>query len=286
MTASIDNLKLVEAILRDLASSHEIDPSAVHVTADDGRVRLRGRVRTHAERVAIASRVHATHGVSKVDNLLTVGDIALDSADLPDDQIATAVRFAITKTTVPIVDLHLDVVQHVVSIQGTVATHHERAAVRHAIHCTPGVHFVNDDLHVQGMPKSNVEELDPAECFRLLGRRGIGRLAVQDHSGVDIFPVNYLIYENEVYYKSGPGTKMIRVTDAPQVAFEVDGHDRRRVWSVVMKGVAVRLDREDEIRASGIDIAPTAQPTQKLNYVRIRPQRITGRRFPRSKFSL
>jgi len=286
MAASIDDLKLVEAIRRDLAGSREVDPTAVQVTADDGRVRLRGRVRTHAERLAIASRVHATQGVRTVDNFLTVGDISLDAADLPDAQIAAAVNDAVTKTTVPITDLRVEVDQHVVSIHGSVATHHERAAVRHAIHHTPGVHFVNDELRVQGAPKSDVEELDPAECFRLLGPRGIGRLAVQDQAGVDIFPVNYLIYENEVYFKSAPGTKMIRVTDAPQVAFEADGHDRRRAWSVVIKGVAVRLDRDDEIFASGIDRAPTAIPTEKLNYVRIRPQRITGRRFRRSRFSL
>jgi osmotically-inducible protein OsmY/nitroimidazol reductase NimA-like FMN-containing flavoprotein (pyridoxamine 5'-phosphate oxidase superfamily) len=286
MAASIDDLKLVEDIRRDLVASHEIDPAVVSVAADGGRVRLRGRVRTHAERVAIASRVAATQGVRGVDNFLTVRDIALDAADLPDAEIATAVKKAVTETTVPIADLHLAVSQNVVSIQGSVATHHERAAVRHAIHRTPGVHFVNDDLHVKGTPKSVVDELDPAECFRLLGRRGIGRLAVQDQAGVDIFPVNYLVHENEIFYKSAPGTKMIRVTDAPQVAFEVDGHDLRRAWSVVIKGIASRVDRDDEIVASGIDKAPTALPTEKLNYVRIGPQRITGRRFPRSKFSL
>jgi len=282
---TIDDLKLVEAIRRDLAASHEVDAAAVQVAAEDGRVRLRGRVRTHAERVAIASRVAATPGVRAVDNFLTVGDISLDAADLPDAATLTAVREAIAKTTVPIADLRFDVSQHVVSIQGSVATHHERAAVRHAVHRTPGVHFVNDDLRVEGAPKSVVEELDPAECFRLLGPRGIGRLAVQDQAGVDIFPVNYLIHENAVYYRSAPGTKMIRVTDAPQVAFEVDGHDRRRAWSVVIKGVASRLDRDDEIVASGIDVAPTALPTEKFNYVRISPQRVTGRRFPRSRFS-
>jgi osmotically-inducible protein OsmY/nitroimidazol reductase NimA-like FMN-containing flavoprotein (pyridoxamine 5'-phosphate oxidase superfamily) len=286
VTTSINDLELVEAIRRDLAASHEIDPSAVQASVSRGRVRLRGRVRTHAERVAVARRVAATRGVHGVENFLTVGDIDLDAAGLADADIAEAVREAVTMTTVPVVDLRLDVRQHVVSIQGSVTTHHERAAVRHAIHRTPGVHFVNDDLHVKGTPLSDVEKLDPVECFRLLGPRGIGRLAVQDQAGVDIFPVNYLIHENEVYYRSAPGTKMIRVTDAPQVAFEVDGHDRRRAWSVVIKGIAVRLDRDDEILASGIDVAPTAFPSEKLNYVRIRPQHITGRRFPRSRFSL
>jgi len=284
--ATIDDLKLVEDIRGELAASHDINPAGVHVTADSGRVRLRGRVRTHAERLAVASRVGATDGVRRVDNFLTVSDLALDAADLPDAEIAVAVRDAITHSTVSVVDLQLDVRQHVVTIHGEVSTHHERVALRHAIQHTRGVHFVNDELRVKGAPQTKVEELDPIECFRLLGPRGIGRLAVQDHAGVDIFPVNYVIHEDAVYFRSAPGTKMIRVTDAPQVAFEVDGHDRRRAWSVVIKGVAVRLDDDDEIFASGINIAPTAVPTEKLNYVCIRPQRITGRRLPRSRFSL
>ena len=283
---TIDDLKLVEDIRGDLVTSQGIDPAAVQVTAADGRVRLRGRVRTHAERLAIASLVNATHGVRGVDNFLTISDLALDSADLPDAEIAAAVGAAILHTTVPIADLRFDVSQHVVTVHGEVATHHERVAVRHAIQHIPGVHFVNDEIRVTGTATTNVEVLDPVECFRLLGPRGIGRLAVRDHAGVDIFPVNYLIHDSAVYFRSAPGTKMIRVTDAPQVAFEVDGHDRRRAWSVVIKGVAVRLDDDDEIFASGINIAPTAVPTEKLNYVCIRPQRMTGRRLRRSRFSL
>ena len=123
------------------------------------------------------------------------------------------------------------------------------------------------------------EELDPSECFRLLRRGVMGRLAVRDETGVDVFPVNYLVHENAVYFRSAPGSKLQRLTASPQVGFEVDGRRGSEVWSVVVRGVARRLDSDEEILASGISEEPTALGGEKFNYVRIRPEQITGRRF-------
>jgi len=274
------DIELVHAVSRALVKSADVDHSAVRVAADSGHVKLTGRVSTHAQRLAAANVAASTDGVTEVANRLTVHDLDLDVADRTDEQISAAVGRAILDSTVKVSDLHVAVDSRVVAVGGRVRTERERAALRHAIQDVPGVHFVENRVTVaeHGDPDA-AEELDPAACFRLLDTERVGRLAVQEATGVDIFPVNYLVHDGKVYFRSAPGVKMIRLTQAPDVAFEVDGHDRVWTWSVVIKGTARRLDDDDEIVATGIEEAPTALLGEKLNYVRITPRQISGRRF-------
>jgi osmotically-inducible protein OsmY len=274
------DVELVDAITRLYAVTHDVDPSAVSVVAADGRVTLSGEVATHAERLAAGQRAASVAGVVHVDNLLRVRDLDIPSSMLTDAAITEGIGQAILDSTVRVDGLQVDTRQHVVTLRGRVATHREKVALRHVVQHVPGVHFVRDLVEVeQPGSTSAIEELEPAECFRLLASGTIGRLAVHDESGVDVFPVNYLLHENSIYFRSGPGTKMIRLTDAPHVAFEVDGEQHDLMWSVVVKGVAHRLDSDEEILASGIGEGLTAHPSEKLNFIRIRPQQVTGRRF-------
>jgi osmotically-inducible protein OsmY len=279
MTLSRD-VDLVHSITRLYATAGDVDPSAVSVTAADGRVTLSGEVATHAERLAAARRAASVAGVVHVDNLLRVRDLDIPSSMLTDAEITEGVARAVRDSTVRVDDLQVDTHQHVVTVRGRVTSTRDQSALRHAVQHVPGVHFVRDLIDVEAPAEpSAVEELQPAECFRLLAGSALGRLAVEDESGVDVFPVNYLVHENSIYFRSGPGTKLIRLTGAPHVAFEVDGEEHGLTWSVVVKGVAHRLDSDEEIRASGIDEGLTAHPSEKLNYIRIRPQQVSGRRF-------
>ena len=273
------DIDLVHAVSRALVLSADVDPSAIRVAADAGRVRLSGRVATHAQRLAAVNLAARTPGVTKVDNGLTVGDLDLDVVTRTDAEISEAVGRAILLSTLAVSDLRYRVVSRVVSVEGRVRTARERAALRHAIQEVPGVHFVENHVAVDEATPDVAEELDPAACLRLLATERVGRLAVQEATGVDIFPVNYLVHDGRIYFRSAPGVKMIRITRAPDVAFEVDGHDRAWTWSVVVKGIARRLDDDAEIIAAGIEDAPTALAGEKFNYVRIAPRQISGRRF-------
>lgn len=121
------------------------------------------------------------------------------------------------------------------------------------------------------------DELSAVECWRYLSRTHVGRLAVLGADGVDIFPVNFVVRDQAIYFRSAPGSKLMDVAANPQVAFEADGKRRGRHWSVVVRGAARRLDRDDEIEASGVLALRTATPTEKWNYVRIEPTSVTGR---------
>ncbi|NEM90481.1 pyridoxamine 5'-phosphate oxidase family protein [Galbitalea soli] len=124
-----------------------------------------------------------------------------------------------------------------------------------------------------------IEEVPETECWELLAGEKLGRLAVLAKDGVDIYPVNYVVSNGAVYFRSAPGQKLVDVTASPFVAFEVDGVHERRRWSVVVRGDAERLAFDSEIHASGIALLKSQAPTEKWNYVRISPKTITGRRF-------
>lgn len=125
----------------------------------------------------------------------------------------------------------------------------------------------------------DTDMLDDETCWRLLEQADYGRLGLRARHGVDVFPVNFRVHEQAVYLRSAPGSKMIDLTEDPRVAFEIDGSDGEQVWSVVIHGRAKRLDSDPEIERSGVLQLDAWQPGEKFNYVRIVPERITGRRF-------
>jgi uncharacterized protein len=128
------------------------------------------------------------------------------------------------------------------------------------------------------------EKLSEAECWTQLRGAGLGRLATGAKGIVDIFPVNYLVHNNAILFRSAPGSKLINLTAAPLVAFEADGFDGRWHWSVVVHGRATRLDNDEDIAESGVmRLAPWSR-SPKYNYVRVVPTDITGRRIDRFAF--
>jgi nitroimidazol reductase NimA-like FMN-containing flavoprotein (pyridoxamine 5'-phosphate oxidase superfamily) len=132
-------------------------------------------------------------------------------------------------------------------------------------------------------PESLIDDLTEQECWDALESTDLGRLAVRDGDDIDIFPINYIVTNRLVYFRSAPGTKMIDLTRAPRVAFESDDTTATHWWSVVIKGDAERLTFDTEIEESGVARLRSDAPTTKWNYVRITPREISGRSFQRTR---
>lgn len=131
-----------------------------------------------------------------------------------------------------------------------------------------------------GAPDSDIRELTHAECWKILGDSGIGHLALRAQPvGVDIMPINYLVNERELFFRSAPGTKLEDIVLHPHVAVQIERLQDGRWMSVVLKGTATRLAADEDIELSGILHLVPAQPGEKFNYVRIIPDAITGRTF-------
>ena len=131
--------------------------------------------------------------------------------------------------------------------------------------------------------ESALEVLGEEESWHLLASADLARLAVSIDDGVDIFPINYVVADRVIFFRTAPGSKLMDLTAHPIVALETDGTHNRRRWSVVVKGSAVRLGSDEEIEASGVLSLHSLVPTEKWNYVRLTVSSITGRQFTSSR---
>ena len=126
-----------------------------------------------------------------------------------------------------------------------------------------------------------MDVLDDVECWALLDTAEVGRLAVAAAGTIDIFPVNFVVRDRTVIFRTAEGTKLVEVVLAGVVAFEVDGYEPEhgRAWSVVVKGTAEVLDHWADIYAAqDLPLFPWNH-APKERFVVIRPVTVSGRRF-------
>jgi nitroimidazol reductase NimA-like FMN-containing flavoprotein (pyridoxamine 5'-phosphate oxidase superfamily) len=132
-----------------------------------------------------------------------------------------------------------------------------------------------------------LEELEDAECLRLISPGGIGRLAYSGRYGLTVLPVNYRLHEGAIVFRTAqdsPTGEDLETGIAHaeyQVAFEVDDIDplAREGWSVLVHGPAHHMTTEAE-RASVLESGVEPWPGGAREHaIRITPTRITGRRL-------
>jgi nitroimidazol reductase NimA-like FMN-containing flavoprotein (pyridoxamine 5'-phosphate oxidase superfamily) len=123
-----------------------------------------------------------------------------------------------------------------------------------------------------------IEELDPAECWRLLATETIGRVAVTDGTAAHIWPVNFRVRGESILFRTDRGGKAVDISAHPNVAFEVDGIEGELYWSVILNGVAaLRESDEPGIHAGRAELV-TQNPGVKRYFVFVEGA-VTGRRF-------
>ena len=129
--------------------------------------------------------------------------------------------------------------------------------------------------------RNGMTVLDDGECWRLLAETAVGRLAVSIANHPDIFPVNHVIDEGTIVFRTAEGTKLAAATLGIGVAFEIDGYDPEggQAWSVVAYGVAHEMEALDELMAAEeLPLFPwNASP--KHRWVRVQVDEVSGRRF-------
>ena len=125
------------------------------------------------------------------------------------------------------------------------------------------------------------QELTKDECFRLLSAQHLGRLALADDHGPIALPVNYVLDQHTVLFRTDEGTKLDAAARGARVAFEIDGVDEatRTGWSVLVRGEAALVTDQAELaRVRALPLYPWA-PGAKSHYIRILPSLLTGRRI-------
>ncbi|WP_237185028.1 pyridoxamine 5'-phosphate oxidase family protein [Rothia nasimurium] len=129
------------------------------------------------------------------------------------------------------------------------------------------------------MVENPIKTLSEDRCWELLAAHEFGRLALAVGGEVDIYPVNFVVHEKKIYFRTAAGQKLSEVVISRKAAFEIDEVIDGTARSVVVHGNAHWLTSEadlDAVEALGLR---TYSPTYKTNWVEVEPVSVSGREF-------
>jgi nitroimidazol reductase NimA-like FMN-containing flavoprotein (pyridoxamine 5'-phosphate oxidase superfamily) len=126
----------------------------------------------------------------------------------------------------------------------------------------------------------HLQELSEPECLELLRSKRVGRVAYGDDQGIAVVPVNYVVHQGSIWFRTSPHTTVGQHVRARTVAFEVDDIDEgsRAGWSVLVRGSGALREPEDLPEPSAERPVPWPKGTRWM-YVSIAPRSISGRRL-------
>jgi nitroimidazol reductase NimA-like FMN-containing flavoprotein (pyridoxamine 5'-phosphate oxidase superfamily) len=126
-----------------------------------------------------------------------------------------------------------------------------------------------------------MEHLSVQTCWELLETAPVGRVAVMVDGAPEIYPVNFVVDDGSVAFRSAPGSKLHGLDRFPTTCFQVDviDPDLHSGWSVMVKGRAVDVTRPDERHRLATRPLTLWTAGAKDHWVRIRPAEVTGRRI-------
>jgi len=128
------------------------------------------------------------------------------------------------------------------------------------------------------MSKPTLALLSVEDCWRLVPDAGVGRIAVsRDREAPIVVPVNYVVDDRTIVFRTGAGTKLSLLHDRP-ISFQVDDFDplHRTGWSVLIRGVAVVDERVCDPDAAPV---PWSGGVGRRTVVRLWPSSVSGRRL-------
>jgi uncharacterized protein len=127
---------------------------------------------------------------------------------------------------------------------------------------------------------AGLEVLPFEVCLKLLASVPIGRVGFVADGEVMVLPVNHLVDDQDVVFRTASGSKLSAAEEQDLVAFEADAYDEqtRSGWSVLVTGRAEVVYEEAEIqRLSRHGLHPWPTAVEHPSWIRIRPTSVSGR---------
>ena len=120
------------------------------------------------------------------------------------------------------------------------------------------------------------------DCWSLLGQAELARVGWQGPSGLAIVPVNYVVDDGALWFRTTPTSALAREAARARVVVEVDEVDAEAHagWSVVVTGVAELIEFLD-VPDSLVEMRIWPGGKHGL-FGRVEPDQITGRRLMRA----
>lgn len=116
----------------------------------------------------------------------------------------------------------------------------------------------------------------------MLAAKAVGRVGFSGPDGTQMLPVNYVVYQDSIFFRTAVDGALADAMRNSRVAFEIDDIDEfmRRGWSVLVVGDAELVDDPDLLVELWGDQGPKPWAVGlRTQFVRIRPTRLTGRRI-------
>jgi nitroimidazol reductase NimA-like FMN-containing flavoprotein (pyridoxamine 5'-phosphate oxidase superfamily) len=127
----------------------------------------------------------------------------------------------------------------------------------------------------------NVSELGVEECLALIRTQKVGRIGLNTEDGIRIFPVNFVVHDDAIVFRTLAYGAIAASGYGDDVAFEIDELDEEHHggWSVLAVGPCRRIEDPDEVQRLRElhDPEPWAEGQRRL-YFRIQWRQLTGRR--------
>lgn len=115
----------------------------------------------------------------------------------------------------------------------------------------------------------------------MLAAKSAGRVGFNGPEGPQVLPVNYVFYQDSIFFRTAPESALSDAMRDSRVAFEIDDIDEfmQRGWSVLAVGDAELVDDPDLLVELWGDQGPKPWAVgARTQFVRITPIQLTGRR--------
>jgi len=119
-------------------------------------------------------------------------------------------------------------------------------------------------------------ELTVDECWDLLAGAEVGRLAYRLVDEIHLVPINYVVEDRSILFRTAAGNKLLAAEMESEVAFEIDWVGEDSAWSVLARGHLRHLDESEEDRLADLQTHPWG-PSLKYDQVALAPAVVTGR---------
>lgn len=150
--------ELRERVLEELEWDPRIDPSELHVRANDGAVSLRGTVTTYSQRLAAVRAAERVRGVKAVADGIEVV-LARDVARNDSELAAEIARERRSNTALP-TTVDAEVRSGHVVLEGYVGHPYERDDAERAVRHLAGVQGVTNSIEVRPHPESSATDIE------------------------------------------------------------------------------------------------------------------------------
>ncbi|MEI2732032.1 MAG: pyridoxamine 5'-phosphate oxidase family protein [Dermatophilaceae bacterium] len=133
------------------------------------------------------------------------------------------------------------------------------------------------------MMAADASRLNAEQCWSLLKRQEVGRLAYHEGTRVQIVPINYAVDGQRVVFRTTKGSKLTNLLVNPDVALEVDEVEGSTASSVVVRGKAREVGHKEALMADQLRLRPWVRDATTGHVVTIDVVELSGRSFELSR---